>query len=165
MWGQTDPPEHLINVLKYIRFWFQILRDIQLFVHSTYSQYTYSFNSHILSIRTNSFRVLADMYSYILLEDIPHSAYSPYTYRFILLILSIQTDSFCIFSAYVQISSSYLANLPNTNIRKGIIFLTAFKGTLLQNSINVCNRTQDIQRIINYFARVWKKNSAYSDNT
>jgi hypothetical protein len=105
------------------------------------------------------------MYSYTLLEDIPHSAYSPYTYRFILLILSIQTDSFCIFSAYVQISSSYLANLPNTKIRKGIIFLTAFKGTLLQNSIYVCNWTQDLQRIIKYFALGLKKNSAFYDNT
>jgi hypothetical protein len=94
---------------KLFRFLFRIRRDIRLFVHSAYSQYTYRFIPRILSI---------------LYEQI-HSAYSQFTNGFIQRILSIRkakfssniyliphifrirTDSFRIFSVYKQINSAY----------------------------------------------------------
>jgi hypothetical protein len=87
-------------------------------MHSMYSQYTYRFVPHMLSIRTNSFRIFS-VYEQI------HSAYSQYTNRFIPHILSIRTakfsskiyliprnlhirtDSFRVFSEYEQILSAY----------------------------------------------------------
>jgi hypothetical protein len=116
--GQTNSSSLLINILRYFRFLFRIRRDIRLFVHSTYSQYTYRFIPRILSIRTDSFRVFS-------VHDQIHSTYSQYTNRFIPHILSIQTakfisniyliprifririDFFHVFSVYEQIHSAY----------------------------------------------------------
>ncbi len=134
-----------MNILKYFWFWFRIRRDIQLFckfrvfsvcvqIRSTYAQYMNRFILHILSIQTDSFRVFSvykqqnlvrrfisfhvfSVYVQIL------SAYSQYTNRSIPHILSICTDSFCVFGEWAQII---------LNIRNGIIFITAFKGIILQ---------------------------------
>ncbi len=141
-----NPSSLLINILKYFRFLCQNRRDIRLFVHSAYSQYTYRFILRILSIRTDlhiprilsirtdsfcvfsvyeqldlvriftSFRVFSE---YIQI----HSAYSQYTNRFIPRILSVRTDSFRVFGEFAQIIF---------NVRNWIIFLRAFKRILLQ---------------------------------
>ncbi len=81
-----NPSRLLINILKYFRFLFQI-RDIRIFVHSAYSQYTYRSVPRILSIRTDTFCVFS-VYEQI------HSGYSQYTNRFIPSILCIQTAKF-----------------------------------------------------------------------
>jgi hypothetical protein len=125
---------------KIFRFWFQIRWDIQLYVHSAYSQYMYRSILHILSIWTDSFRVFSvykqqnfvwrftsfrifSVYVQIL------SAYCQYTNRFIQCILSIHTDSFCVFGECAQII---------LNIRKGIFFCTAFKGILPLKKVCMC---------------------------
>ncbi len=84
--GQTNPSKFLINILKYFSFLFQICRDIWLFVHSMYSQYTYRFIPRIRSIWTGKFSL--NIYL------IPR-------------ILQIRTESFLIFSVYEQIHSAY----------------------------------------------------------
>ncbi len=68
VWPHEHIWAHLINVLKYFRFWLWIFQDILLFVHSmlsrylyiqicfAYSQYTNRCIPHIFSISTDSFR-------------------------------------------------------------------------------------------------------------
>jgi hypothetical protein len=84
---------------------------------------------HILSIqiakfhwKISSLRVFS-VYVQIL------STYYQYKKRFIPCILSIYTDLFRIFGECAQI---------NLNIRKGIIFFTAFKGLLLKKKVCMC---------------------------
>jgi hypothetical protein len=88
--GQTNPSGLLMNVLKYLLFWFQIRQDIQLFIQSAYSQYTNRLFPRILGIQTVSVRLFSvypqihSAYSAntrieIPFEDLSQSAYSPYT--------------------------------------------------------------------------------------
>ncbi len=141
--GQTNPSRLLINILKYFWFLFRIRRDIRLFVNSAYSQYTYRFILRILRIRTDSFHIFS-VYEQI------HSTYSQYTKSkissnnylilrilrirtdtnsFILRILSIRTDSFPVFGECGQIIF---------NVWNWIVFITAFKGILLQKKVCMC---------------------------
>jgi hypothetical protein len=105
--GQLNPSRILINVLKCFWFWFRICQDIQLFVHSIYSQYMYRSILHILSIWTDLFHVFS-AYNKI------HSGYSQYSNSEFRLkiyliprILHIRTYSFCVFSVYEQTHAVY----------------------------------------------------------
>jgi hypothetical protein len=98
--GQRNPSRPPINHLKYFLAWFQICRDILLFVHSAYSKYTL-------------FRI-SSVY-----EQIP-SAYPMHKNRFIPFIHRICSEYvprvisfhiFSVFSVYVQIHSAYSVGL------------------------------------------------------
>ncbi len=145
--GQITPSGRLTNVLKYFSFQFQICRDIRLFVHSAYSQYTHRYVLCILSIRTDSSCIIPvckqihsvnnaqrnsiQRFASFSVQEQIHSAYAiaQYTNILIPLILSLCTDSFCVIGESAQIIS---------NIQKGIIFVTAFKGTLLKKIACIC---------------------------
>ncbi len=70
--GQKNPSELLINLLKYFRFYLRIRRDIRISMHSAYSQYTRNFIQRIIHLRAISFRVLFDYVKF-------YSAYSQHT--------------------------------------------------------------------------------------
>ncbi len=70
--GQKNPSELLINLLKYFRFLLWIRQDIRISVHSAYSQYTLNFIRRFIRLRAISFRVLSDYVEF-------HSAYYPNT--------------------------------------------------------------------------------------
>ncbi len=106
-----------------------------------YSQYTHRLILCILSTRTDSFCVFSEntqrklvwRFNSLLVSSIYihiHSAYSQYKNRFIPHILSIPTDSFRVFCKCAQII---------LNIRKRIIFFTAFKVALFQKTIWMCS--------------------------
>ncbi len=109
-------------------------------IHSAYSQYTNRFIPRILSIQTAKFssniyliprilRIRKDSFSVFSVYEQIHSTYSQYTNSFIPRTLSIRTDSFRIIRECAQIIS---------NIWNGIIFITAFKGILLQKKVCMC---------------------------
>jgi hypothetical protein len=94
--GQKNPSELLINLLKYFRFYLRIRRDIQISVHSAYSQYTRNFTQHIIRLRAISFRVISDYVKF-------YSAYSQHTHN---------EDEKCmtkfsVLSVYAQFLSGY----------------------------------------------------------
>ncbi len=126
---------------KILLFWFLICRDIRLDVHYrgfseyvqifyVFSQYMNRFIPHIQRYaQRNSVGRFILFRIFSLFVQI-HSAHSQNTkYRFILRMLSIRTDSFRVFRECAEIIS---------NFRNGIIFLIAFKGTLLPETVWMC---------------------------
>jgi hypothetical protein len=117
--------------------------DIRLFMQSMSSQYTYGFVPCILTIQYTRFTLCIQQIctAKFSCEDLPHSAYSPNTHRFIPHILITQTDSFRVFSVYVQNSFGVFGKCAQiiSNSRKGVIFNTGLKRTLLQKT--ACMRT------------------------
>ncbi len=179
--GQTNPSTVLVNILKYFLFLFRINKGIQLFMSSTLFLLYVPIRPHIISIRTDSFRVFsvyeqihsvysANTHSQITFEDLPYSAYSPYmvctdllhifsvTNTLIPCILSIQADSFLAFRKCTQIILSIWIE---------IIFLAAFKGKLLQKMFVSVQLDPRLTRNYWLFGSSLTKKIpyAYSDNT
>jgi hypothetical protein len=109
--GQKKPSKLLIIHLNYFWIWLRIKWDIQIFMHSGYSQYVDSFIPRILAIQNVSFCAFSVSDSFILhilrnkqwrckiLETFCVSLYMKW---FLLQILSILIVSSHIFSLYVK---------------------------------------------------------------
>ncbi len=148
---------------RYSTFCAFCICSVYVQIRSTYSQYMNRFILHILSIRTDSFRIFSvykqrnlvrrftsfhvfSVYVQILsaysqyIKQI-HSAYSQYTYRFIPRIRKMRPNNL----KYLELN----------------YFILAFKGIpLFKKSMYgyVCNWTEDLQGIIDYMALAWQKN-------
>ncbi len=115
--GQKNPSELLINLLKYFRFYLRIRRDIWISVHSAYSQYTRNFIQCIICLCAISFRVLSDYVKFYSAysqhtrnEDekcMTNLAFYPSTRSFFPRIIQLRRISFPVLSDYVRFHSAY----------------------------------------------------------
>jgi hypothetical protein len=117
---------------------------------------TVKFSSNIYLI-PRILRILIDSFRVFSVYEQIHSAYFQYTNRFIPRTLSKRTDSFRVIRECTQIIS---------NIRNGIIFITAFKGIILQKKVCMCPTGPKTCKNRLFGPSMTKKfPSAYSDYT
>ncbi len=124
---QRDNFSYIPHILRICTDFFRVFPGY-LQIHSAHSQYSNRIIPRSGYTQRNPVRRFTVIHIFSLYVKI-HSAHSQYMYsanRFISRILSMHTDSFCVSGECTQ---------KMLDIQNGIIFVTAFKGTLLQKTV------------------------------